>query len=204
MKKTQIKEILMDAINSFEDIENYELIGLIGSMTKEGGNFGDVDLVSIGKPETHRKFKEYLTKKFQEKGMKIVFLKTILKESEINKGLVILHDLYYKNKEELLEKEWPTVTNTIIEDCLILRGQNLIKNEHLREITKENFLGPLFNWAKGIKDNRGYDVFEGHLLNISSIFERYGFVKELKDIKKVINSDENWKEKLMQIKEVLS
>src|SRR3989344_3798842 len=112
MKKDQIKEILINSINSFEDIKNYQMIGLIGSMTKEGDNFGDVDLVSIGEDKIH--------KKFRENEINVIFLKTILKEFTIGKNLLIFHDIYYKGKEELLKKEWPTVTNTIIEDCLIL------------------------------------------------------------------------------------
>ena len=65
MKKDQIKEILINSINSFEDIKNYQMIGLIGSMTKEGDNFGDVDLVSIGEDKIHKKFKRFLIKRFR-------------------------------------------------------------------------------------------------------------------------------------------
>ena len=82
-------------------------------------------------------------------------------------------------------------------------GQNLIKNETLREVTKGNFLGPLLNWAKKIKENREYKVFEKHLLNISIIFERYGFVKELDKIKEIMSFNKDWKFKLDKIKKVL-
>ncbi len=203
-EKEKIKEILINSINSFEeDIKDYEMIGLIGSMAKEGDNFGDVDLVSIGNKKTHEKFKKCLIEKFQEKEIRIVFLKTILKESTIDKDLLMFHDLHYKDKKELLKKEWPTVTNTIIEDCLILYGKNLIHKESLRKVTKRNFLGPLFKWAKKIKNYEGYKIFQDHLLNISKIFERYGFNKELYNVKAIISSKENWRIKLVQIKNIL-
>ena len=64
----KIIAIVNEVVNSFEELNSYKFIGIIGSFIKEENPSGDLDVVSIGDSKVHARFKEKLDKKFRENG----------------------------------------------------------------------------------------------------------------------------------------
>ena len=204
MEKEKIKRILIDSINSFENIASYEMIGIFGSITDEGKEFEDLDLVSMGDNRVHKKFRDYLIKRFKEEGIKIKFFLTITEKPEADKKVLLVHDLHYSNIRDLLCKEWKIIIDVMRKDLLVLYGNNIIRDLPKQKISKNDLFLPFLKWIKNIDNYNKYELFEDNILkHLKKDFYDYGFKEEGDRIKKIFNSDEDWKIKLDKIKEIL-
>lgn len=205
MNKKEIIRILISSIDSFKDINKYEMIGTIGSINFDTDFSGDLDLVSIGNNEIHKEFLKYLSNNFLKNNIKTKFFKTILKKPENKPHELLIHDLHYRSIEELLKNEWKTVINSINGNIVIFYGNNIFENIPRLEISKKDFSKIIIRWIKGINNLVAFKTFKQHTLkHFINDFYDYGFKEEGDKIKEIINSDSNYKDKLRRIKQILN
>ncbi|MEK6860046.1 MAG: hypothetical protein AABX54_04500 [Nanoarchaeota archaeon] len=204
MKKNEIKNILIDSINGFEDIQKYKMIGTIGSINNSKEDFGDLDLVSISDLKTHKKFLKYLSDNFSKNKIKVRFFKTIVKKPDVSKDTLLVHDLHYMDLDYFLKKEWKTVINSILKTLSVLHGKDFFDNVPIQNISEKDIKINYLKWVNKINDIKRYKLFEEHLLKYAcQDFYDYGFNIYGDRIKEIISSDANWKDKLRKIKEIL-
>jgi len=204
MEKEEIKKILIDSVNSFDNIDKYEMIGIFGAITKEGEKFADLDLISFSDNKVHNKFRDHLVDKFEEVGIKIRLFETVTKKPEVGNNVLLVHDLHYSNINDFLKKEWKIIINAIIEDTDLIYGNNIIGNLPKQKISKKDLCSPFIKWTKKINTEREFKLFKEHILkHLSNDFYEYGFRKEGDHFESILNSDENWKVRLDKVREVL-
>jgi hypothetical protein len=128
MEKKEIKNILINSVNSFDNINHYEMIGTFGSINSNSSSFGDIDLVSIGGDKVHKKFLKYLSNEFLKNQIKIKFFKTILKKPSVKENELLIHDLHYIDLSDLLNREWKVIIISMKNDIETFYGKNLLNN----------------------------------------------------------------------------
>jgi len=204
MENEKIKQILIDSIDSFKNIDGYEMIGIFGSITKEKEEFGDLDLVSIGENRIHKKFKNHLIKQYSNNGFNIRFFESIVNKPNLDNNILLIHDLHYGSKEEFLKKEWKIIINVMRENVKVLYGNDIIRELPKQKISKKDICLPFLKWVDNINNNKDYILFENYiLLYLKKDFYDNGLKKEGDNIKSNINSNKDWKIKLDKIKEIL-
>jgi hypothetical protein len=84
-------------------------------------------------------------------------------------------------------------------------GKNLLNNFSKWEVSKSDLFNPILKWVNNINNKREYNIFISHLMkyNLDDFYE-YKFENYGDKIKDILNSKSNWKNKISQIKEVLT
>ena len=208
--KQKIFEIFQKAIDTFENLDNIEIIATFGSITKfDNPNFDDLDVIIISDKKSHDDFISHLRKEFIAKNFEPIVFETITKKPKKEKeNQVFIHDLNYRNLSDLIEKEWKSVVNSMKSEMVVLYGdKNFPEKLPFSKISKEELLGNIIKWSQKIKSEEDFKIFQKYLLKIiPKLLQDYGYLdlKNLKEIQKLLNQKISWNKKLEEVKDLIA
>ena len=208
--KQKIFEIFKKAIDSFENLDDIELIATFGSITKsENSNFDDLDVIIISDKKSHNDFISHLKKEFIAKNFEPIVFETITKKPKKEKeSQVFIHDLNYRSLSDLIEKEWKSVVNSMKSEMIVLYGdKNFPDKLPFSKISKEELLGNMVKWSQKIKAEEEFKIFQKYLVKIiPKLLRDYDYLdlENLKDIQKLLNQKFSWNKKLEDVKDLIA
>ncbi len=208
--KQKIFEIFKKAIETFENLDNIEIIATFGSITKfDNTNFDDLDVIIISDKKSYDDFIFYLQKKFIEKNFEPIVFETITKKPKKEKeSQVFIHDLNYRSLSDLIEKEWKSVVNSMKSEMVVLYGdKNFPEKLPFSKISKEELLGNIIKWSQKVKTEEEFRIFQKYLLKIiPKLLRDYDYLdlSNLKEIQKLLNQKFSWNKKLEEVRNLIA
>lgn len=207
--KQKIFEIFKKAVETFENLEEIELIATFGSITKfDNENFDDLDVIIISDKKSHDDFIYHLKKEFIAKNFEPIVFETITKKPKKEKeSQVLIHDLNYRSLSDLFEREWKPVVNSMKLEMIVLYGdKNFPEKLPFSKVSKEELLGNITKWSQKIKTEEEFKNFQKYLIKIiPKLLQDYDYfdLENLKGIQKVLNQKFSWNKRLEDVKDLI-
>jgi hypothetical protein len=208
--KQKIFEIFKKAIETFENLNEIEIIATFGSITKfENPNFDDLDVIIISDKKSHDRFISHLKKEFITKNFEPIVFETITKKPKKEKeNQVLIHDLNYRSLSDLIEKEWKTVVDAIKLYGVILYGDKNFANKiNTPKTTEKDIIRIIWDWIKKISEEKEFNLFQKHWKKIiPKYIKRYDYLEleNLKEIQNLLNQKLSWNKKLEEINSLIA
>jgi len=199
-----ILDVLHETIDCFNDKANFSFIGIIGSFSRKNMVEGsDLDLVTIGSSDAHEEFKRMLTKNLKKININTDYFNHINEKFLCPKNALLIHDLYYRDLQDLLNREWKPVINTIKNESVPLHNPQFKKSIPSQSVNRSVFYEGYLKWINEIVTKENFEIFKDHILHNKGVFIRYGLKSDFNKIEKIINSKKEGDIKLVEIKEII-
>jgi len=166
--ETKIVKLFKAFLEENHDLCNdYELFCLYGSvLTKRFPR--DVDLLTIGNSENHKRLTGLLKEFFETRGYFVNFIK-LTREAplEISKNKLYIHLIHADSFEQLKDVLWDEVINSIRFKGLALIGS--LSSIKYIEVKQERLFIHLYGWLKNIDNYNEYLIFRRYVKKTSQL-----------------------------------